>query len=398
MNRKILIYIGLIIIIWLLFKYQKSEEFSNQTPNKIKILITGLRAQLIAQFIANKLTDSNYELVVHIGKKEPEISNSIPVIFGPIDNKKDIANTVELLAKSGPYDIIIHNLHDPKLVSGSILNINNNINIKLQMEFINSLVGIVNPSGKIVSFITDLEEFSDSKTLDYSMGNFIKSQSIENYKNSIGFTTIKFPELSSNSEQLSSVLDWVLSNNWDILTGREFYSNHIYNKTPGYSFGLEQTIESNLESNFKNLPNPHANYYQALKSQLAKTNNVELNNIYLFSSVKIFLTNIINKFVPAKHHIILFNLPDHNFIPIDRAVSTDTWKIQNKQLVPDYKKILEKLNSLTRLIYLSGFINQNEFAKFIKQIPNNILVVIDLTWINFTKQSDKSQFNNFKII
>jgi hypothetical protein len=38
------------------------------------------------------------------------------LIVGSIGKKK-ITNTIELLGKSGPYDIIIHNLHDLKLVS-----------------------------------------------------------------------------------------------------------------------------------------------------------------------------------------------------------------------------------------------------------------------------------------
>ena len=399
MNRKILIYIGLVLIIGLVIKYQSTELFSNQINNKKKILVTGLRAQAIGEFISNQITILDYELFIHVQQKEEKLSNdtNISLIVGSID-KKEMTNTIELLEKSGPYDIIIHNLHDPKLVSRSILNINNNLNIRNQIEFISKIISNVKPSGKIVSLITDLEEFSGGKILDYDMGYFFKSQSIQNYKSNIGFTTIKFPELSSDAVQFSSVLEFILQKPWTLITGREFYSEQIHNKTPGYMFELGQaTGGPGLENNFKQIENIHTNYYQALKTKLAVTNNIDKNNIKFFTNTKSFLTNIINKFVPSKHHIILFNLPDHNFIPIDRALTTDTWKIQNKQLVPDFKKIVEKINSLTRLIYFSGFVNKNELTAFIRQIPTNILVVVDMTWNNFLYQGDKSLGNSYRL-
>ena len=397
MNRKILIYIGLVLIIGLVIKCQSTEMFANQNINKKKILVTGLRARVIGEFISKQIIGSGYELVIHVQQKEEKLSNDtdMSLIIGSID-KNEITNTIELLVKSGPYDIIIHNLHDPEIVSGSILNINNNINIQNRIKFINKIIKYVKPSGKIVSLITDLEEFSGGKIVDYDMEYFFKSQSIENYKNAIGFTTIKFQELSSDTAQFSSVLDFILQNPWTMLTGREFYSGKIHNKTPGYMFELDKVDSPGLENNFKQIENIHTNYYQALKTKLAVTNNIDKNNIKFFTNTKSFLSNIINKFVPSKHHIILFNLPDHNFIPIDRAVTTDTWKIQNKQLVPDYKKILEKINSLTRLIYFSGFINKNELTKFIEQIPTNILVVVDMTWNNFLYQGDKSLANSYR--
>jgi len=399
MNRKILIYIGLIIIILLILRFKTNEQFSDQNFSKKKILITGLRAQLLAKSIQNHISNSNskYELVIHVQSQEPKLSDNSNVILGPIGSVKEMANTVELLGKSGPYDLIIHNLHDPKLVSGAILNINNNFNIKNKINLLNNIIKYVNPTGKIVSFITDLEEFSGSKILDYNMGYFIKEQAVKNYSNTIGFTTIKFPELSDSFEHLSSVLNLILENPWQVLTGREFYSNQIHEKTPGYIFGFESNVKSGLESNFTNLPNAHANYYQTLKSQIAKTNNVELNNVCFFSSSKSFLINAITKFVPEKHHIILFNLPNHNFIPINRAVTTDTEQIQNKQLVPNFKKILEKINSHTRLIYLTGFISANEFTKFISMVPKNILVIVDMTWNNFIYLPNKSVMSDYKI-
>ncbi len=397
MNRKILIYIGLILLILLIVQFKSSEQFSNQDFSRKKILITGTRAQVLAEFIQKQLTNSEYELVIHTQTQEPKLSDNSNIIFGPIGTNKEITNTVKLLGKSRPYDLIIHNLHDPKLVSGAILNINKNINMKNQIEFIDGIIEYVNPTGKIISFITDLEEFSGSKILDSNMGYFMKEQAVKNYSHSIGFSTIKFPELSSSSEHLASVFQWILQNPWQVLTGREFYSNQIHDKTPGYIFGFESNIKSGLESSFSNLPNPHRNYYQTLKSQIAKTNNVELNNVCFFSSTKLFLTNIIEKFVPAKHHIILFNLPEHNFIPIDRAVTTDTGLIQNKQLVPDFKKILEKINSHTRLIYLTGFVSANKFIDFISRIPKNILVIVDMTWNNFTYIPDKSSMADYKV-
>ena len=176
-------------------------------------MVTGLRTQAIGDFISNIFSGAKYELIIHVQSTNSFFVQDKPynIIVGNIDTK-EINNTMELLAKSGPYDIIIYNLHDPKLVSGSILNINNTLNIKNHIEFINKIKQYVKPSGKIVNLITKLDEFSGSKTLDYDIGYFLKSQSIENYKNSIGFTMIKFPELSSDTSHFLSVFEFILQN------------------------------------------------------------------------------------------------------------------------------------------------------------------------------------------
>ena len=141
MNRKIIIYFLLVFIVGIVLKFELvklSESFESSSNKKKKsILVTGTRSQVIAQSI-KKQVGEQYNLFVHISPEESKLFD-LNYIVGSIDNK-NVAYTAKSIADFGPFDIIIHNLHDPRLVSGSILNINNNLNIKNQIIFLKNMV------------------------------------------------------------------------------------------------------------------------------------------------------------------------------------------------------------------------------------------------------------------
>ena len=323
MNRKIIIYFLLVFIVGIVLKFELvklSESFESSSNKKKKsILVTGTRSQVIAQSI-KKQVGEQYNLFVHISPEESKLFD-LNYIVGSIDNK-NVAYTAKSIADFGPFDIIIHNLHDPRLVSGSILNINNNLNIKNQIIFLKNILIYAKPYGKIVSFLTNLEEFSGQKVLDWNMGYFIKSQSLESYKDLIALATIKFPELSNGNVEFPSVLDFILKSQWNEITGREFYSTHIHNKTPGYMFELANLEANNLSSSFGSFKNPHTNYYIKLKTKIATDNNLLLENICFFQNTQIFLSNVINKFVPTKP-LIGFSDDDPKNVEVMRKAFKD---------------------------------------------------------------------------
>ena len=381
MNNKIIIYLVFILIIGFILILPNTESFTNSSTKK-KIFITGIRSQIIGNFINEIINKNDYELYIHILPNEERLFN-LNYIEGSIKDNKQMKLTINNIVNLGPFDIIISNLHNPKLISGSILNINDTYNIKNYINYISNLLPNTNTHGKIINLITDLEEYNESKIIDYNINYFFKQQSLENYKNKIAFVTIKFPELSNNSNQTESILNFILENNWDILTGREFYADQIQNKSDGYYLELSNININNLSDKFKEQTNIYTNHYNSLKNKLAKLNQINVNNICFYSNTITFIKNAIDKFVPANHHIILYNLPNYNFIPNNRSLTTDTFKIINKRITPDYQKILEKINSLTRLIFIAGPINQIQFNNFINQVPYNIPIIIDMTWDNF---------------
>ncbi len=400
MNRKIIIYLLLICLIGLVLKTGLTEHFTIGTNKKKSILITGICSQIIGESV-RKQYQNQYNLFCLIEPGEPKLYE-LEYITGLVD-EKNLTGTINQISKYGPFDIIINNLHDPKQVSRSILNVSHNLNIKSNINLLNGILPYVNPYGKIINFITNLEEFSGSKVLDWDMEYFIKSKSVESYKDKIALGTIKFPELSNGNSEFYSVIDFILNNQWSVLAGRQFNSNKIHGKLPGYMFELAESAElAEFDSN--SLANNFANDSELVSPALSlKQNQIHVNklqekilgklNIIWFKNTLEFLTEIIKKFVPVKHHIILINLFKYNFIPTDRAVTANTIKIQNNQVVPDYDKILDKINSLTRLIVFSGSIEQTQFEKFISQVPENILIIVDTTWNNFTADNQINQLN-----
>ncbi len=394
MNRKIIIYLLLICLIGLVLKTGLTEHFTIGSNEKKSILITGIRSQIIGESV-RKQFQNQYNLFCLIEPEEPKLYE-LEYITGLVD-EKNITGTINQISKYGPFDIIINNLHDPKQVSRSILNVSHNLNIKSNIKLLDGILPYVNPYGKIISFMTNLEEFSGSKVLDWDMGYFIKSKSVESYKNKIALGTIKFPELANGNGEFYSVMDFILNNQWSVLAGRQFNSNKIHEKLPGYMFELAESDSNGLAGNFisnSELVGPalSLNQNQAHLNKLQEKILGKLNIIW-FKNTQEFLTEIIEKFVPAKHHIILFNLFKYNFIPTDRAVTTNTIKIQNNQVVPDYDKIIGKINSLTRLIVFSGSVEQTQFEKFISKVPENILILVDTTWNNFTPDNQTNQQN-----
>lgn len=400
-------------MIGFILTFRTTELFLNSLSKK-KILVTGIKSQLIGDLINIIINKNEYELYVHIQPNEERLFN-LNYIEGSIKDDKQINKIINSIIKLGSFDIIINNLHNPKLISGSILNINDTYNIKNNINFISNLLQNVNTYGKIINLITDLEEYNETKIIDYNINYFFKQQSLENYKNKIAFVTIKFAELSNNSnqtDQTDQIFNFILENKWDVLSGREFYADQIQNKSNGYYLELANININSLSDNFKEEPNIYTNHYSSLKNKLAKINQININNICFYSNTVTFIKNAIEKFVPVNHHIILYNLPDYNFIPINRSLTTDTFKIINKRITPDYPKILEKINSLTRLIFITGPVNQIQFNSFINQVPYNILIIIDMTWDNFipknipdnnyrnkqtTRCYKKSVSNNFKM-
>lgn len=382
MNNKIIVYLVFILIIGFILILPNTESFTNSSTKK-KIFITGIRSQIIGNLINDIINKNDYELYIYIQPNEKRLFN-LNYIEGSIKDNMQIKITINNIVNVGPFDIIINNLHNPTLGHGSILNINNKYNIKNHINFISNLLPNTNTNGKIINLITDLEEFNESKIIDYNINYFFKQQSLENYKNKIAFVTIKFPELSDNINQTSeSIFNFILENKWDVLTGREFSAHQIQNKSDGYYLELANININNLSNNFNEQPNIYTNHLNNLKNKLAINNQINTNTISFYSNTVTFIKNAIDKFVPANHHIILYNLPDHNFIPVDRSLTTDTFKIINKRITPDYKKILEKINSLTRLIFIAGPINQIQFNNFLNQVPFNIPIIIDMTWDNF---------------
>ena len=182
-------------------------------------------------------------------------------------------------------------------------------------------------------------------------------------------------------------------------------------------YDMSPSIKKFIKKNKLNNVNDISKVDSILNNVIAKNINVNPNNIVLFKNEYECIKKIIDIFVPKYQNIITHN-PSWNYInliSIENKVELQ-YSIMipvNKSLNIDFKDILSKINSQTKMIYLSSpniisgqSINHNDFNSFIEKVPDNIIIVIDQRFIEFVYNIDTTlkpnklikKFNNLIII
>ena len=79
---------------------------------------------------------------------------------------------------------------------------------------------------------------------------------------------------------------------------------------------------------------------------------------------------------------------------------------KDKFFVPNYKALLDLINTKTKMIYLSSpntvsgqnIVDDTDFKNFIKSVPDNIPILIDQRYIEFCSNIDKHTLNPLKYL
>ena len=80
--------------------------------------------------------------------------------------------------------------------------------------------------------------------------------------------------------------------------------------------------------------------------------------------------------------------------------------VKDKFFVPNYKLMLDMINTKTKMIYLSSpntvsgqnLLNDVNFKNFIKSVPDNIPILIDQRYIEFCSNITKETLNPLKYL
>ena len=157
--------------------------------------------------------------------------------------------------------------------------------------------------------------------------------------------------------------------------------------------------------------NTIAKYDSILDNVIAKKLNIDEKNIVFFKTEYDAMKKLVEILVPKYQEIVSINptwetlklVTFENKIEV-KYVMMDI--VKNKYFVPNYKGILDMINTKTKMIYLSSpntvsgqnLLNDREFKDFIKTVPDNIPILIDQRYIEFCSNIHKHTLNPLKYL
>jgi len=276
-------------------------------------------------------------------------------------------------------------------------------NIEKELRQIENMAPQAKPNGKIINII-------DGKTNKFSSGvlvKYLEELSAKYYPDLIGLCAIN---LDSPIDSIS--IEFILSNKWNLLTGRVFSNNLVKSKSPGYLLGIsEQYSKSNLlvdqvaknKFNGESVVAPdiepseltvYSNTSGILANRLSQIHNVKPDQIQFHNGIMGFLQQMVPVFVPESYEIICWQMDYLTRIGKSCDVIHVDSVIEIFQARPNYEQIKEKLSSKTRLIYLCGPLEKITWDKFVQTIPENIPIIIDFCYNGFSNANSNLEMGD----
>ncbi len=390
--------------------------------------------QNLGSEISKFFNSDEYLVITHGTKTQLNKNNHISNNFAKEIEIKQFVETIRKNYGEKSIDIFINSWFDS---SNFNLDYQININVNNSIKLINQIIPLMKVGGKIVNISSAFDEYqvNDELLNNYllvksSIDKYFKIKSMEYYKDSIGFITLKIDSTyntnltrkrlpginkSTNFQELKPSIDFIIENNWNTLTGREFYSSRIAEKKLGYYLELEYPRIDNNSLNKQLITNVYngesviepdikdkelcvySNNQNLLITKLSQIYKVEINYINLHHGIFTFLEKIISVFVPPKHQIISSQMGYLNIIGRDRIIiNVNPIKDKHtKYYQPNYEEILKSINSMTRMIYFVGPLNKKLFDTFISQVPFNIVIIVDFCYDGFIISNDNIKMQDY---
>jgi histidinol-phosphate aminotransferase len=160
-------------------------------------------------------------------------------------------------------------------------------------------------------------------------------------------------------------------------------------------YDMSPNINKLLNKNNMKTINNESKYKPVLDIIISKKLKISKDTIVFFKSEYECIKKIIDTFVPKYQSVIVVN-PIWTLLKLvclENKVNIEYSKLNNnsKNLTPNFNLILKYINTKTKLIYLSSpniisgqSIEKDDFEAFMKEVPENIIVVLDQRYIEFS--------------
>ena len=171
-------------------------------------------------------------------------------------------------------------------------------------------------------------------------------------------------------------------------------------------YDMSPNITKLLNKNNMKIINNESKYKPVLDIIIAKKLKVSKENIVFFKSEYNCIKKIIEIFVPKYQSVIVVN-PIWSLLKLvclENKINIEYSTLKNnyKNLTPNFNLILKYINTKTKLIYLSSpniisgqSIEKDDFEVFIKEVPDNIIVVLDQRYIEFSSKNNILKGENY---
>ena len=220
-----------------------------------------------------------------------------------------------------------------------------------------------------------------------------------------------------NPSVLIPLFRYILNSNWRNITGKLFSSKEFEKNTnlSNYELNFEKGNRPNLYDYHKDVKSKNLkigeNYFgmspkinkflknyewnfskystdnSKLIDKLSVKHNVSSEKIILNNGTIITLFLILGKFIKSYHDIICCNpswvLFDHFAELNNLNIIKSDLKIENNKFAINYDDILDKITSLTRIIYFIMPVEQNDLNIFINKLPKSIVIILDFCYYEF---------------
>ena len=171
-------------------------------------------------------------------------------------------------------------------------------------------------------------------------------------------------------------------------------------------YDMSPNVTKLLNKNDMKTINNEAKYKPVLDIIISKKLKVSKDNIVFFKSEYECIKKIIEIFVPKYQSVIVVN-PIWSLLKLvclenKVTIEYSTLKNNSKNLIPNFNLILKYINTKTKLIYLSSpniisgqSIEKDDFEAFMKEVPENIIVVLDQRYIEFSSKPNILKGNTY---